>query len=362
MRHYHKLQGCHPLQAPGAPAQPERSAAARLPLPAKPPSGRLIRSHALAGAASGTSLASSRGSLDGALGPPCSSHPSHGCGSSSANGAATALRRLSDSSVGSDASGSTAGYTSRGRLGRAVYIAEDVPADEVCHGDGHGNCFALGACCSREHGDAGHPTAAGAHAANRAARQLPSSAPHSPRRPRSSQDGGPSLQGAQPQRRQHSWDGGASPLGAGGRTLLGLAHSHAPAIWTAASIGGPTHTSSGAAPAAAAPAAAAAAAAARQPPEEPQFFDPSAHAMRLRAERSGAPGAAEPTPGWRGEPPAWRSAPQRAASSTSGATQSTQLTWHTRHPVVLAPLRCCWLLLAELISQSVNEKACLLAP
>ena len=82
--------------------------------------------------------------------------------------------------------------------------------------------------------------------------------------------------------------------------------------------------------------------------------------MRLRAERSSAPSAAEPTPEWRGEPPAWRSPPQHAASSASGAARCTHSTlyWHACHPDALALLRCCWLLLAELMSQSVDKRWC----
>ena len=326
------------------PAQPGCSAAARLPPPAKPPSGRHSKPQALAGAASGASLVSIRGSLDGALGPAGSAHDSQDYGDSIASSGGAALKRLS--SVGSDASGDAARYTSRSRLGRAVCVAEGQPVDEATSGNANTDCNGPDVDHSRMRGHAAHLTAGSAQA-RRANRRLPSSAPHSPRRPRSSWDGGPSLQGGLPRRRQHSWDGGASPLGASGGALLGLAHVYAPGLWTAASSAGLPRLITFAAPAAAAAAAGAsaaaggaAAAAAEQQVEEPQFFDPSAHAMRLRVERSGALSEADPTPERHGEPPAWHCPPKRAASSASGAARFTPYTlyWHSRHPYVLAQL------------------------
>ncbi len=138
--------------------------------------------------------------------------------------------------------------------------------------------------------------AGGLGAARRSILRVPASAPHSPRQRHSAdvRDGrAAAAHGLPPRRRQLSWDAGSSPLG------------DSPLRSLAVDRQGYRHTDFGAAAAAA--------------EQEPKFFDPNAHAARLRQERE-APAAAE----WRGEVPAWSWAPQRAVIEAAGGLTSCQ--------------------------------------
>lgn len=264
----------------------------RLHSPAKPPAGRPGKPP-LTAAELGNSAASCDG-LDGAMGPAGHAAPS-------------SFRRLSSGSVDSACS-----------CEAQPHLADRSSAHQQRDAT-HGGSY-LSSSSARH-------TQPGGKTTNGNPRQ-PSSVPHSPRSALRKPGGGVASDQASGRRRQLSWDGGASPLG--GARLLGLADDdsggfppHMRSYGSSGDFGGAGfHGSAGVA-----------SAAATMQREEPQFFDPSAHAMRLRAERSGAADAAAE---WRGEVPSWHWAPQRAATAATGVA-----------PLHTCCLLCCLMVLRQ---------------